>query len=51
MGRGRAVSYSQRIKSNEGCVFVVGRKGWRVIAIVMIKILMCQTLKITMRMG
>ena len=26
MGKERAISYSQRITSNEGCVFVVGRK-------------------------
>ena len=26
MGRERAISYSQRIRSNEGCVFVVGKK-------------------------
>ena len=26
MGREKAISYSQRIISNEGCVFVVGRK-------------------------
>ena len=24
--RERTISYSQRIRSNEGCVFVVGRK-------------------------
>ena len=26
MGKERAISYSQRIRSNEGCVFVVGRE-------------------------